>query len=382
MFVMKIADTSISRVLNKRIILETILKNPKISRAELSRNTGLNKATVSYITKELEDDNIIILGNEKIRTGSRQALSIELNREFGEFIVLEIKHSFIKGYVTNLLGENIYESLIEINTTDFKKAMGYMIDLIDLLNNNRNNNIPLITIGISIPGTVTKEKKVRFVPFFKWKDVDIRLFIENKYKVKVYLENESNLSAVAEQSIYPFPVDNLISINVASGVGVGMIANGELQLGYNGFFGEFGHTTLVPGGKQCNCGNKGCFELYTSEYYVLKEYREKSEVNNASVTDFIHRLKSKDPIAMEVYENFINYFGIGIHNLIVINNPKVIVINSKIISEYRPAIHFIKSSLVSKEIHYEDLVISNLGENASLEGLKILIKRDLLGLTR
>ncbi|TLG72763.1 ROK family transcriptional regulator [Culicoidibacter larvae] len=377
---MEVVDVSVSRKINTRILLETIIENPGISRADLSRATGLNKATVSYIIKELEDEGLIVFRNEKITTGARQALAIDFNKEAGQQIVIELKRDHIGGFLVNLLGEFEYQTALSIEDKEYDVIKDDIIQVIQKIMSYADQQ-RVIAIGIVVPATVTLDKKINFASYFNWKNVDLRYDIEQHFGIETFLENEANLGAIAENNVYFHDTKDLININIDSGVGLGVVLDGQIQYGYSGFLGEFGHTTLVPNGKLCSCGNRGCFELYTSEHYVLEHY-EALRGTKASVSEFIEALREEEAYALAVYTEFIEYFTIGIHNLLVLLNPEIVVINSRIISEYAPSVEYVKAMLVSKEINYCDIVVSKLPDTSSVIGMSNVITKSFLGIEK
>ncbi|MGL5042170.1 MAG: ROK family protein [Culicoidibacterales bacterium] len=370
-------DNSVSRKINKRLILEAIISSPGISRAELSRATQLNKATVSYIVEELYQAGIIKFRVEKITTGARKATAIELNETLISQIIIEIKRKKIRLILTNMLGQASQKCEVRIKNITYNSVVQQIKAAIStVVEANQSNNIA--AIGISIPATVRLDKTINFASHFNWKDVDLRGEIEQTFGIKTYLENEANLGAIAEKNLYFQEVESLININVESGVGIGVIQNGKLELGYTGYYGEFGHTTLVPHGKQCSCGNQGCFELYTSELHIMNNYRSQMQNPELKTRDFIAAINNNELTALKSYHEFIDYFTIGIHNLLVLINPEVIIINSRIICAIPTSIDDIKKQLISKEVHYQDIKCSKNIDTSSLIGMSQYITQEFL----
>src|SRR5699024_1484786 len=102
--------------------------------------------------------------------------------------------------------------------------------------------------------------------------IDLAFELQQALDMPVYVENEANLTALAETSFSTNKL-NLVSVSIHSGIGAGIIINGELYHGRNGHSGEVGHMILYPHGVACPCGNKGCLEQYCSEKAILQQYR-------------------------------------------------------------------------------------------------------------
>ena len=145
--------------------------------------------------------------------------------------------------------------------------------------------------------------------------------------IPIIVENEANLSVLGE-SAFHYGYENMIHINVHDGIGMGILINGKLYKGKDGYAGEFGHTILFPDGKPCPCGNRGCFELYASEKAILEEYSLRTGKNAVTIDGFLSDYSRKTPEALDMMELFVKYMSIGINNLINTFNTDLIVLNS------------------------------------------------------
>ena len=130
----------------------------------------------------------------------------------------------------------------------------------------------------------------------------------------------------------------MIHINVHDGIGMGILIDGHLYKGKDGYAGEFGHTILFPDGKPCPCGNQGCFELYASEKAILEEYGKRVGKEKVSIDEFLSDYSQKVPQAHDMMKLFVKYMSIGINNLINTFNTDLIVLNSSF-SNYIPDIN-------------------------------------------
>ena len=112
-----------------------------------------------------------------------------------------------------------------------------------------------------------------FTPYYSLTELDIASDLNKTFNIPVYLENEANLSVIGEKTFFN-DYSNIVNISIHTGVGLGLIIDNKLYTGYNGFAGEFGHSIVVPNGKPCPCGNKGCLEQYVSETSLLRNYSQ------------------------------------------------------------------------------------------------------------
>ena len=168
-------------------------------------------------------------------------------------------------------------------------------------------------------------------------DPELGSLLEERFRIPVIVENEANLSVLGE-SAFHYGCRNMIHINVHDGIGMGILIDGHLYKGKDGYAGEFGHTILFPDGKLCPCGNRGCFELYASEKAILEEYASRTGKDTVTIDEFLSDYNQKAPEAYNMMELFIKYMSIGINNLINTFNTDLIVLNSSF-SNYIPDIN-------------------------------------------
>ena len=288
---------------NTNLVVEKLVELRETSRVELAKITTLTRATVSSIVSELIERDIVIETKETVRTSGRSAMVIKLNKNAGRILSIELLTCSIYGIITNLYGEILYEVNKKVETTDFKPYLKILLKTIDeLIQNTHDSTYGVIGIGIGIYGILSKNKKIKYTPFTSWKDIELKKIIEDYTGIDTYVENEANISALGE-NIINSNFDNMVSLNIGIGVGMGIIINKNLYTGENGFAGEIGHTILIPNGKKCVCGNYGCLERYISNPATLERYQELTG-ELISIKEFINRYHDNDKFANQVYNEF------------------------------------------------------------------------------
>jgi len=131
-------------------------------------------------------------------------------------------------------------------------------------------------IGVGAPGAVDPEAgRVIFAPNLQWKDVLLKKALEKELDLPVFIENDCNICAlgVYELELKSKP-QHVAGIFVGTGIGGGLIINGELYAGFNKTAGEVGHMVLLAGGPKCSCGNNGCFEALASRTAIFRQIKE------------------------------------------------------------------------------------------------------------
>ncbi len=374
---MKTANSQLVKLTNTNLVIEKLVELKETSRIELSRITTLNKATISSIIQVLLDKSIVIELDKKIKTSGRSANAIALNKRAGRILSLDLQTNLIYGVVSNLFGEILFEINKPIDNPQFSVYLTSLLETIDELKSNTHDSIyGVIGIGIGVYGILSKSKKIVYAPFSSWKDIELKKIIEDYTGIKTYVENEANISALGENIIHANQ-KNLVSLNIGIGVGMGIIIDNKLYTGENGFAGEIGHTIIVPNGKQCVCGNRGCLEKYISDIAVIEQYEEFSG-EKITIDEFIKRLKAKDKYAKEVYQEFIYYLSLTINNISQTLNPQTIVINSLIIENKSESISQLKNKLRSKIMKLEVLTTSNYKSKRNVLGLTHVLIQEFL----
>src|SRR5690242_2074904 len=197
-------------------------------------------------------------------------------------------------------------------------------------------------LGIGAPGAVDfSSGTVIFAPNLEgWKDVGLKKDLEKKLDVPVFVENDGNIAVlgvhVAELKAKP---KNVVGIFVGTGIGGGLIINGELYSGFNHTAGEIGHMVLEVSGPKCGCGNKGCFEALASRTAIFRKIKDAVKEGQKTVLtemlgpeledlrsgDLRKAIKRGDKFVEHIIEEAAEYTGIAVSNLINIFNPEVVV---------------------------------------------------------
>lgn len=320
---------------NKALVLEKVIKNSPISRADIASTTGLNKGTVSSLVKELIDDHLIEESGPGKSSGGRRPVMLLFNKLAGYSIGIDLGVNYMLGVLTDLEGNICKEKQTTINDLTYEEIVEELYEMIDSLKNSAPPSpYGIVGIGVGVPGIVNKENKILLAPNLNWRNVDLKTKLEKKYKVPVLIENEANAGAYGEKRFGAGKgFHNIAYVSVGIGIGVGLILNGELYKGSNGFSGELGHMTIDADGEKCNCGNKGCWELYASEKALLQNAKasdlDKHFEKEISLEKVIEFAKGGNAISVQLFEQIGKYLGVGINNIINIFNPDQVIIGNR-----------------------------------------------------
>ncbi|MDP1442116.1 xylose repressor [Priestia megaterium] len=369
---MPIADQALVKKMNRKLILDEILNNSPISRANLSEITGLNKSTVSSQVNELiEKDFIFEIGTGQSR-GGRRPVMLVFNKNAGYSIGIDIGVDYLNGVIADLEGNIILEKssvLSDSSASEIKEILFALVH--DFITHIPRSPYGLVGIGICIPGLIDSNQEIIFMPNSKWHIKDLKRLIENEFHVPVFIENEANAGAYGEKVFGTTKnYENIIYISINVGIGVGIIINNELYKGVNGFSGEIGHMTIDFNGPKCSCGNRGCWELYASEKALLDSFS--TEAKNLLRKEIVELANKNDVAALNALQNFGFYISIGITNILNTFDAQAIILRNNIIESHPIVLNTIKNEVSSRvHSHLEntcELLPSSLGKNAPALG--------------
>jgi glucokinase len=209
-------------------------------------------------------------------------------------------------------------------------------------------------IGIGTPGSVdvTSGFLKGSTPNFRyWKKVPIKKELEQKVGLPVFVDNDANLMALGEARFGAgIGHKNIICLTIGTGIGGGIILNGELFRGSNFAGAELGHTTIKYNGVDCRCGGKGCLEKYASASAMIDQFYKKSRgqgypvyKDELNVKYIFKQMESGNSLAKEVIENSTYYLGRGLANFMNIFNPTIIIIGGGVAEAGRAYLKRIKN---------------------------------------
>lgn len=313
-------------------ILNLLFKKPNISRIDISKLINLNKASVSEIVALLVDRNLVseIGTGSSSSSGGRKPILLKINEKAGCSLGIDLGIDYVSFLLTdlnrNVLFYDYYEEII-----NKKNVIEIIVKVITSLESVfKEYEYGLIGATLAVHGRVFSNK-IKFTPYYDLDEIDLiedlSLLMPN---INFYIENESNLAAVGEFENSIDPLDNAVVINVHSGIGAGIIINSKLYTGFEGHAGEIGHIVLIPNGKECPCGNNGCFEQYCSLPALLEDFNSKSDIKIRTIKELCDLYNSNNKIAVDTITKNIELMSIGISNIFNLFAADNIFIHSEI----------------------------------------------------
>ena len=362
-------DAAYIKKINRSLIIREIVKEGMISRADLSKVTNLTRATISAQVADLLEEGLIIETQLEHFTVGRKPIMLSLNGQAGYALGIDLDYGQISFTLSDLLGYPVSSNIIKISHVDYTEILHLLVDQIKKYKADFNDSrYGIVGVVIAIHGLVGKDEIIHYVPRFKWHDINLKEDLEKEITIPIHLENNANLSSFAERVYIHHETDNLLCATLYSGIGLGMMMNDDFFRGHEGYAGEIGHMIVVPEGKPCNCGNKGCWEKYASESSIFEYLTEKRQINNLSYEHIQKWLDEGDVEVHDLMQQFIFYLSIGLNNMINMYNPDVLVIDSELLRIYPDSLNKISENLNSSISHYRELMISSIGKKSCVLG--------------
>lgn len=250
----------------------------------------------------------------------------------------------------------------------WKKISGLISDVVGEL--KKKSPKPPRAIGAGVPGIVDFEKGIviRAPQFPNWKNVRVRGDLERLTGLPSVIDNDANMHAVGESKYGAGKGRrNFVLLTLGSGIGGGLVLDGRVYRGDFGFAGEVGHIVVEPEGFPCNCGGKGCLELYAAS-------RAFGNIDNSLLTPAFaaHLARGGNRVALKLWKNFGYYLGIGIATLVNVLGIETFVIGGGISKSWGLFIAGAKKSALAHTYSFHSkrlkLIRAKLGGDAGIIG--------------
>lgn len=342
------------RDINQTIFLHLIRERQPISRADISKYTGLRAGTVSAIVNRLIKNNLVYEGTEGPSSGGRPPKHLYINAESFYVLAIDIGVSDTFYAVSDFNGRIIQQNSI-LTEGSPEQFLNKLADDIEKLITIQYSRAKFGAVGVSVPGLIDRETGIiETSPNLEWKNVPLRQILWERLKLPVYVENDANAAAFSELWYGPLSEANvrtLLFVLVVEGLGTGLIINGELHVGSRFGLGGFGHMSIDPNGELCSCGRRGCWETFASERATVERFHRvtaKQGLPIVSLNELIALANKNDERALQSLKITAEYLGEGIANLVHGLFPETVVIGGNITAAWSLIEPIIKKRLHSR----------------------------------
>ncbi len=395
----KNTSQNIKKTLLTRQVIDIFYKEGLKTIAELCDATNNSIPSMANIMNELSDKGLVKnfgIGESK---GGRKPSLYGLNPEAGFIVSIELSRKYTRIGIFNLRNEPVTE-IVELNTgidtgddifTFLKKESDSLLKKYTLEQKS------VIGYGITLTGLIDIKRGIS-LSYPQFKDKPLEDVFRDIFKKPVYIEHDTKAMALGESWFgLAKEKSNVLLINIGSGIGLGIIINGEIYHGNSGFSGEFGHIQMDPEGELCYCGKIGCLETIASGTAMVKKSQQmirngkstiitklvEEDIDKIKLRDIINAANNGDLFAIELIEEAGEYLAKGMSILIHLFNPEMIIIGGEIAE----AGNLITDPVQQKLNKYTMLrlkqdttiMLSELKEKAGLMGtLPIVVNNTLL----
>lgn len=379
----QIARPNTIRDINKQIVLNYVRERSPISRAEIARETELQRSTVSAIVDELQNTGLIEEIGIGSSTGGRKPTLLRLKVGKPIAIGVDLTPSHTTVVLADLAGKFLErEDFLTSPDADFMTAQ--IIERVAKFAAKYKDDE--LEVGISVPGIADQSTgKSLYIPYFQWHDWDICEKIKQKTGLRATIDNDANAIALAElwfgrEKIRR--VSNFITVLIADGIGTGIIFDGQVYRGERGAAGEFGHMIVGENAPvQCSCGSRDCWEAHASEKAIIARYQNHfgkplTNGNVMNMTKLIALANKGDKTAIEALKETARFIGIGISNLIVGLSPQAVIVSGNITKAWHivsDELRCIAERSVRRDLSAPTIIASTLGDQPTLIGALSLV---------
>lgn len=271
-----------------------------------------------------------------------------------------------------------------LKTQRFVKKEHLIKALIDSINeliiHSQLNKRHILGVGLGLPGPIdVKQGIVHFFPNIPgWKEVRLKNILETRLKLPVFLDNDANLMCLAESKLGSARgFKNAVCLTLGTGVGGGLIIEGNLYRGSNFASGEIGHIPLNEEGPACNCGGVACLETYIGNNQ-LKIKAKRLFRRGISLEELSQLAKQRNPKALKLWSDVGRHLGIGLSGVVNLLNPDVIVIGGGIANVGKALFTQVKQIILKRAMSVQakhvKVLKARLGSDAGLIGAAILVR--------
>lgn len=343
---LRTGDYRLVREVNQALVLE-LLRDEGRSRADLAVATGLNRATVGKIIDQLLEARLVREAGKTSHGPGRPATLLEIDPAAGYLIGAELGVDYLDVILTDFSGHRLVDAQVDVaaehGPTLAMRALERLVDEVIGAAGVRSSSV--LGLGVSVCGLVDEDSgTIVHSPNHGWSDVPIRTDLARHHAFPVFVQNDAKISALGEEMFgLAKGEEDFVMVTGAAGIGVGIVAGGQLLRGARGWAGEFGHMAMSLDGLPCRCGGRGCWETIASERALLARLAELADEDTDYLQpgtelterwDRVGRIAraaaAGDAIAARAVRETGANLGLGISNIINALNPGVVVIGGSL----------------------------------------------------
>jgi predicted NBD/HSP70 family sugar kinase len=365
-------------------ILTMFRRHGPLTRADVARQTGLSRATVNARLNALLTAGLLVADGEETPTRGRPAGHFAFNSSRGVLLVADIGATAMRTVLCDLSGRIIEERSESADITDGPAVTLTVVqELFDqMLSAAERGADEVLGVGLDVPGPVDIESGQVISPpiMTGWDRYDIPSWFASHYACPVLVDKDVNAMAFGENRIVHPNVPNMLFVKIGTGVGSGIIANGQTYRGADGAAGDIGHNQIPIRDDApeplCRCGNTGCVEAYAGGWALVRDLRAEGH-DITTVDEAVGLVRAGDTAAVRLARRAGRILGAALADAVSLLNPRVIVVGGQlahaeeqIFAGIREMIYRRSLPLATRHLH---IVPSRLDRRAGVVGLTLLV---------
>ena len=305
--------------LNRNSIFTYLLGQDVISKHEIASALGLSIPTVAQGLKELEELGLVSEVGALDSTGGRKARGYSGEKLFRVALGVDITENHISMVIMNLRGDVVTAKRKRMKIYDDEKSyLELSRNIQELIAENNIEIDTILGLGISLPAIIDETgQKINALYEKMTISIDFHKIMSQYFTFPILLQNDANSGGKAELGRRDNS-ENIIYFSVSHTLGGALLVRGQIFSGNNQRGGEIGHMTLIPEGRQCYCGRKGCLDAYCATKIL-------EDVSEGSIEKFFEGLQQKNEENVRVWEEYLDYLSIAIHNIHIVFDIDIVI---------------------------------------------------------
>ncbi|MCZ4694039.1 ROK family protein [Ancylomarina euxinus] len=380
-----------------RKIVSHVYQNGKASIAEIVKYSKMSQPLVAALVDDLIGFGILLDDGIGESIGGRRPNLYCINPEYQYVIGVDINLHTLNIALFDLNNKLVCRE--EYKNCELENSPKYTDDLVIRVNQMLTKmNLTagkILSMGVSIPGLVDAKNGISFTHLSFTKE-GLSAYLSEKLGFSVVLDNDARMMALGEKAFGKAKgKKDVLCLNLSNGIGLGVILNGQLYCGKNGFAGEFGHILIDPDGDLCYCGKIGCLETLISGTILVKNIREavdkgqpsllsqyKEEGHNIDLRAVVSAIINGDQFAIDQLNKMSEYLGKGLVTLIHLLNPEMIILGGRLAHTGKyivDPVNMVLNKYAMERISSEtEVVCSDLLDDAALMGTLSNVMKEVL----
>jgi predicted NBD/HSP70 family sugar kinase len=324
------ATSGHTRDLNRSAIFRMIVTSGPIARTQIAKTLGLSPATVTAVTRELLDQGIVRVAERAPSKGGRPALLLELVGGAASAFGVKVAPDHLVGVRVDLEAHVLERYEVPFNAAS-ENAIDELTKILGDWIQQRQGDPPLLGVGLGVAGVFDARTGTLESPLLGWREVRLAELVQAKLGVPVFVDNDVNTLAVAER-LYGrgHDVENFITVTIGRGVGLGIVAGGDIYRGFGGGAGEFGHTFALEDGAVCTCGKQGCLETVVADPALIGEGRRLGLLAAGEGIERLRELARDGQLqARQIYHDAGTQLGRAVAGLVNVLAPELVLVSGE-----------------------------------------------------